>query len=124
MQTITVTGSIGKDAELRNAGNSEVCSFSLASSQGFGDKKQTNWFRVQIWGKRGVSLQPYLLKGGKVAVSGELELREWDGKMQLEIRANEVDLMGGKAERQERPAPKQESRGNFADIGEDFDAPF
>lgn len=102
MQTIIVTGRIGKDAELRTTqGGQDVCGFTIASDQGFGDKKQTNWFRVSLWGKRGKALQPYLLKGGQLTVSGELEVGEYDGKPQFNISANEVALQGGKQERQQ-----------------------
>lgn len=97
MQTLFTTGRIGKDAELRTTqSGQQVCSFTLASDQGFGDKKQTNWFRVSMWGKRGASLAPYLLKGGQVAVSGELEIGEWEGKAQHNINANDIALMGGR----------------------------
>ena len=98
MQNITVTGRIARDAEIRTTqGGQTVCSFTVASDQGFGDKKQTNWFRASLWGKRGQSLHPYLLKGGQVTVAGELEVTEWEGKTQLNISANDVALQGGRA---------------------------
>src|SRR3546814_7041016 len=94
MQTITVTGGVGRDAELRSTQRGDqVCSFNVGVNQGYGDKKSTNWYRVSLWGKRGESLQPYLLKGVKVAISGEFETSEYEGKTQLNIRANEVDIM-------------------------------
>src|SRR3546814_5023683 len=90
MQTITVTGGVGRDAELRSTQRGDqVCSFNVGVNQGYGDKKSTNWYRVSLWGKRGESLQPYLLKGVKVAISGEFETSEYEGKTQLNIRANE-----------------------------------
>lgn len=97
MQNIVITGRIGKDAELRTTqGGQSICNVTVASDQGFGDKKQTNWFRVSLWGKRGQSLHPYLLKGGQVTVSGELEVGEWEGKAQLNINASDVALQGGR----------------------------
>lgn len=95
MQTIFTTGALGSDAVTRQAGRDDVTSFSVASNQGYGENKTTIWFRCSIWGKRGTSLAPYLLKGGKVALSGELEIGEYDGKPQYNIRVNEIDLMGG-----------------------------
>jgi len=92
MQTIVITGRLSKDAEIRQAGSSEVCAFDVAVDQGFGDKKVTNWFRCQFWGKRGTSVQPYLLKGSSVTVSGELETSMYQDKMQLGVRVNEVQL--------------------------------
>ena len=106
MQNLTVNGRIGKDAELRTLQNGQtVCSFTLASDQGFGDKKTTNWFRISLWGKRGQSLAPYLLKGGQVVVAGELEIGEWEGKAQHNVNANDIALVGGRAD---KPGGKQD----------------
>ena len=117
MQTITITGRVGGQPETRTVGNSEVTNFSCAVDQGWGDRKRTNWFRVAIWGDRGAKLAPYINKGEKVAVTGELEIGEYNGKPQYEIRANDVDcFMAGKGDGAEskQPAP--------ADV--DDDVPF
>ena len=95
MHIITVTGNLGKDAENRTTqGGDTVCSFSVASKQGYGDRATTNWFRCSVWGKRAQSLGPYLLKGQQVTVSGELEVEDYQGKTQLNIRVNDVALQG------------------------------
>ena len=99
MQTIVIAGKLGKDAELRKTQNGDaVCSFSVAVDQRDGREKTTNWFRVSLWGKRGEGLAPYLLKGASVTVSGEFSLGEYEGKTQLNIRANEIALQGGRSE--------------------------
>lgn len=87
-------GNIGADAELRHAAGTPVCSFRVAVQQGFGDKATTDWVRVDLWGKRGESVQPYILKGGEIFVSGELSTDEYQGKTQLRCRANDVKLIG------------------------------
>lgn len=97
MQAIIITGNIGKDAEQRTTqGGDRICSFSVASKQGYGQKEQTNWFRCSLWGARGDKLGPYLLKGQAVTVSGELEIGEYEGKTQLNIRVNDVALQGSR----------------------------
>lgn len=109
MQTIFITGRVGGDPETRAAGTSNVTSFSVAVDQGWGDKKQTNWFRVSIWGDRGSKLASHIAKGNKIAVTGELEVTDYNGKQQLNVRAAEVDpFLGGKNEsgaQQRQPAP-------------------
>ena len=96
MQIMTICGRVGRDAELRSVGNDQVCGFSVAVDQRNGrDDKTTNWFRVSLWGKRGESLSRYLLKGASVTVSGEFSLTEYEGKPQLNIRANDIALQGG-----------------------------
>lgn len=97
MQNITVAGRVGRDAELRRTQSGDaVCSFTVAVDQRDGRAKTTNWWRCTIWGKRGESLQPYLLKGASVTVTGEFSLSEYEGKPQLNIRVNELALQGGR----------------------------
>lgn len=100
MNKITATGRIVADAEIRYTGNSDaICSFRLASDVGYGERKTTNWFSCQLWGKRGEGLVEHLTKGLPVTVFGTLTLREWenrDGAKQLspEIRADEITMHG------------------------------
>lgn len=102
MNKITATGRIVADAELRfTPGGDPIANFRLASDVGFGDKKTTNWFNCQIWGKRGEALAPHLTKGQQVTVFGQLTLREWTNKegvkaLSPDIRIDEIDLQGGK----------------------------
>jgi single-strand DNA-binding protein len=97
MQFLSITGRVGGDAETRQAGSGTVTNFNCAVDQGWGDNKQTNWFRVAIWGDRGSKLAQYIKKGDKVAVTGELVIGEYNGKPQYEIRAADVDcFMAGK----------------------------
>jgi len=93
MQLITISGNIGKDAELRRtqAGDA-ICSFSVGVKNGFQRDAGSNWYRVNVWGKRGETLQPMLFKGMKVVVVGELTIGEYNGKPQYDVRANEVEF--------------------------------
>ena len=122
MQSITVTGGLGRDAELKQTqGGDSILSFSVGSSQGYGDKKSTNWFRCTVWGKRGASIAQYLTKGTKVTVQGELTIGEYDGKPQFDIRVNEVDWVRNEAPRQAADTPAQ---GSSYDNDLDDDVPF
>jgi len=96
-------GTCGRDAEVRYLpSGAAVLSVSVANNVGFGEKQQTLWFNVTVWGKRAESnLVSYLKKGQQVFVSGELTQREYkanDGTMRtsLELNANIVDLVGKK----------------------------
>lgn len=119
MQTITIAGRVGRDAELRRTQSGDaVCSFTVAVDQRDGRDKSTNWWRCSIWGKRGESLAPYLLKGASVTVAGEFSLSEYEGKPQLNIRVNEVALQGGRGDggSQQRREPDG-SRGHAGGFG-------
>lgn len=111
MKTITVAGSIGKDAVVRSTQSGEkVTGWPVAVEERVGQDKRTIWFDCTLWGKRGESLAPYLTKGGKVAVSGELSTREHDGKTYLTVRADQVTLLGGKQDGERRDGAGQADR--------------
>lgn len=93
----TVTGRLGRDAEEVKAATSGI-SFSVASDQGWGEKRSTNWIRVTLWGKRAEVLRPMLIKGVQVAVAGELQTSEYNGKTTLECKAWDVQLMSERRE--------------------------
>lgn len=108
MNVLTVSGNIGRDAEVRNAGGTAVAGFSLAIKSGYGDKAQTIWLDCSIWGKQAESgLVQYLKKGQFVVVSGEMGTREHDGKTYITLRVNNVTL-GGKQDSQQQAAPVQQ----------------
>lgn len=140
MNSITFDGRLAADAELKYIPSGEaVLSFRVASDIGFGERKTTNWFSCQVWGKRGESLQQYLTKGQQVTVYGQLTLREWTDKENVKrlspgVRVNEISLQGGKREdgdgapaRGEPPAPPKRQDPTSAPKGsntDDEDIPF
>lgn len=125
MQNITISGRLGRDAELRNTnGGDAVCGFTVAVDGRQGREKVTNWWRVSLWGKRGEALAQYLTKGAQVTVNGEFSLGEYDGKPQLNIRANEIALQGGKPEGGQRQERQSSPNNSFATDDLDDDIPF
>ena len=125
MQTITIAGKLGADAIVRSTqGGDSVCSFSVAVDQRDGRDKSTNWWRVSLWGKRGEALAPYLLKGTSVTVTGDFALGDYEGKPQLNIRANGIALQGGRGDGSQ--APRQQTGGSNNSTSDDLsdDIPF
>jgi single-strand DNA-binding protein len=134
MNSITVAGQLGKDAEIKYMPNGDpVASFSVADSKG--KDQGAIWWNCSLFGKRAESLTPYLTKGQAVTISGTVTEREWtdkDGQKRksMDVRVQDVALQGGKradAPIQQQgtatrtPAPRQAS-GGFADM--DSDVPF
>lgn len=108
MITATIIGRLGRDAEDVKAASPGI-SFSLASDQGWGEKRTTNWIRVTLWGKRAEILRPMLVKGCRVAVCGELQTNEYQGKLSLECKAWEVQILSERREQSNTPAVSHES---------------
>ena len=126
---ITATGRVVADAELRFTPNGDaICSFRLASDVGFGERKTTNWFQCQVWGKRGESLKDMLAKGTPISVFGTITLREWTNKegikqLSPDIRIDEVALHGSRDNQPERPQPRPAPQpDSMTDL--DSDVPF
>ena len=108
MNVLVVSGNIGRDAEVRNAGGTSVAGFSLAVKSGYGDKAQTVWVDCSIWGKQAESgLVQYLKKGQFVVVTGELGTREHEGKTYVTLRISNVTL-GGKQDAQKSSQGQQQ----------------
>ena len=121
MNVFTFTGNLGKECRTANNGTA-VCNFAVAVKSGFGDNATTLWVDCALWGKQAESkLVNYLVKGQQVAISGELGMREHDGKSYLTCRVSSISLVGGKSENQgqqnqQQPAqqrqPKQQQQQN------------
>jgi single-strand DNA-binding protein len=122
MNTLIITGNTGSDAEVRSAGGSPVCSFSVAEKQGFGNDARTVWYRVDMWGSRGEKLAPHIKKGMKVAVAGELTMDEYQGKPQYRLRADRIDFMSPRQEGGGGGAPSRQPA--YADDDMDDSVPF
>jgi len=109
MNSITIAGQLGKDAEQRFLPNGDaVTSFSVADSQG--RDKPTIWWNCALFGKRAEALTQYLVKGQAVTVAGTVTEREWNDKegnkrKSMDVRVNDLALQGGKREQQEAPKP-------------------
>jgi single-strand DNA-binding protein len=59
---------------------------------------ETTWLRVALWGRRGEAVAQYLTRGKRVAVTGELRVREYETRdgsrgTAVEIRASDVALI-------------------------------
>jgi single-strand DNA-binding protein len=127
MNSITIAGGLGRDAELKFLNNGDpICNFSVADSQG--RDKATIWWSCTLYGKRAEALSQYLTKGQSVTVVGSVTEREWQDKegnkrKSMDVRVSEIALQGGRKdtepqeERRAAPAPAQ------TDI-DDSDLPF
>ena len=109
MNNWNFTGNLGKDAEIKyTPSGTAVCEFSLAVKSGYGEREKTNWVRCAMFGKKAEGQLPqYLKKGTQVAISGELELQEWEGQngkgAALAVSVQNIDLIGGNPNNQQSP---------------------
>ncbi len=120
MNSITFDGRLAADSEMRYSPNGDaILNFRVASDIGYGEKKTTNWFQCQIWGKRAEALHQFLTKGQQVTVYGQLTLREWsdkDGAKRIspDVRVSEISLQGGKREGDYQQPAQSQGRNEYA----------
>lgn len=100
---ITIIGNLGSDPEMRyTPSGSAVTSFSVATNRRYtrnGETvDETEWFRVNAWGRLAETTNQYLEKGSLVYVEGRLSSRPWqtqDGQLRAgnEIFAQELKFL-------------------------------
>ncbi len=101
MQTITISGNLGRDSELRTVRDKSVLNFSVGVKNGFGRDAGTVWYRCSLWGKAGEAFADSLKSGTKVFITGPLIHDEYEGKPQYNIDVRDIDT-----------APKAQSSGS------------
>ena len=109
-QKLIIIGNLGSNPEQRfTPAGDPVTTFSVATSRRYGEKDETTWFRVSVWGKQAESCQTYLHKGAKVLVEGRLRpdsngnpatFQRKDGTTgaSFEVTAENVRFLDGKAD--------------------------
>lgn len=110
MKQILVLGNIGNPAQLRvTADGKQLVTFSIAVNN---RDKSTTWF--SIVGRASEQLLPYLSKGRQVFVMGDLEVKLYNGNIDLSVFADRIELCGkGDNDTQEAHAPTpQDNAGN------------
>ncbi len=111
---VFLLGHLGRDPEIKPVGEkaTPMCKFSIATTDGFGDKKETTWHNVVAWGKLAENCAKYLAKGREAWVEGRLVKRSWekDGEKReaIEVVASDVRFIGGSGKKPEpKPAPTE-----------------
>ncbi len=105
MNSITLTGRLATDPEMRTSHSATaVTQFRLAVSRRRsreGADRGAVFVDVVCFGARAESVAEYLEKGRQVAVSGRLELDEWqtdagERRSRHKVIADEVEFLGGR----------------------------
>ncbi len=141
INTITVSGNLGKDCEQRWTPNGKaIASFSLPVKQGYGEHEKVSWVICKMFGSKAEKLPPHLTKGTKVTVTGEFVMEEWTSQSgekksapviivdQLDFGGNSGNQAG--SQKPQQPAqqpqqqPKQQAAQNEPPMNFDDDIPF
>ncbi len=144
MNKVILIGNLTRDPELSETPSGvSVCKFSIAVNRNYTDgngERQTDFFNVTAWRWLGENVAQYCTKGSKVAVSGSIQLRNYEDnqgvkRMAVNIVAQEVEFLTTRSESnnddyapqrgsasQGRPAPKRKP--TLQSFDDDGDIPF
>ena len=126
MNSLNIIGNIGADAELKvgKTSGKPFSTFSVAVKSGWGQNENTSWVLCMVFGDRAEKLAPYIKKGDRIGVTGELEVQEWtrdDGSRAQTVccMVRNVTLLGQKKQAQQEQQADPEKKPSF-----DEDIPF
>jgi single-strand DNA-binding protein len=113
MNTITLTGNLTRDPEVKQNGKTKVCELRVAESNGSKSKEDPLYISVAAFGKQAETCSRFLSKGRHVAISGRLRFREWDGKdgakrSEHSIVADRVQFLPGGQNEEAQSVPEEE----------------
>lgn len=80
MNKVVLMGRLGKDPELRTAGDKTVVSFSLATTERYKEKEVTQWHILLAWGKTAEIIAKYFKKGSQILVEGKINYQSWESE--------------------------------------------
>lgn len=112
MNIIILIGRVGKNPEIREVGESQVATFSLATSKrGFTTKNgkeipdSTQWHNIVAWRGLATLCEGYVHTGDRLCVKGEIVYRNYekDGIKHYvtDVVADTIELLSSKQEKQD-----------------------
>ena len=136
MNKVFLIGNLTRDPELSETTSGvSLCRFSIAvnrSYSGAGGERQTDFFNCVAWRGLGENVARYAKKGNKVAVSGSIELRNYEDnqgvkRTGVDIVAQDVEFLTPRSQGDgfaEAPAPAERKRASLQAFDDDSDIPF
>jgi single-strand DNA-binding protein len=104
MNSVQLIGNLTRDPEVRRTPSGvAVCDCGLAVNERFRNqageiKERVLFVDVTVWGKQAESLAEFMAKGSPVAVSGSLQLEQWENekhekRQKISVRADRVQFL-------------------------------
>lgn len=119
---VILLGRVGKDPEIQQFDGGNKASFSVATTErGFTTRdgkeipEKTEWHNIVCWKGLSTIVERFVKKGDLIYLEGKITTRSWDsdnGKKYItEIVADNIELLGNKAESKVAEDMEQDSDG-------------
>ena len=138
MNKVFLIGNLTRDPELSETTSGvALCRFSIAVNRNYGGadgERKRDFFNVVAWRGLGETVSRYAKKGNKVAVSGSIELRNYEDsqgvkRTGVDIVAQDVEFLTPRNSHDsgyvsDAPAPAERKRASLQAFDDDGDIPF
>ena len=131
MNKVFLIGNLTRDPELSETPSGvSVCKFSIAVNRRTNGDPKTDFYNITAWRGLGETVAKYAKKGNKIAVCGNIELREYEDReghkrTAIDIIAQDVEFLTPKGEQAAEPeAAKPSNRLIPQPVDDDGDIPF
>ncbi len=138
MNKVFLIGNLTRDPELSETSSGvSICRFAIAVNRNYAGsdgERKTDFFNVVAWRGLGENVARYAKKGNKVAVSGSIELRNYEDsqgvkRTGIDIVAQDVEFLTPKGtttggDYSEPSAPAEKKRASLQAFDDDSDIPF
>lgn len=136
MNKVFLIGNLTRDPELTETTSGvALCRFAIAVNRNYGSadgERKTDFFNIVAWRGLGETVARYAKKGNKVAVSGSIELRNYEDsqgvkRTGVDIVAQDVEFLTPKGSSDgfaEAPVSGDRKRASLQAFDDDSDIPF
>ena len=136
MNKVFLIGNLTRDPELTETTSGvALCRFSIAVNRNYGGsdgERKTDFFNVVAWRGLGETVARFAKKGNKVAVSGSIELRNYEDSQGIkrtgvDIVAQDVEFLSPKGSGDgfvEAPSSESGKKASLQAFDDDGDIPF
>ena len=133
MNKVILIGNICKDPELSETKSGvAVCRFSIAVNRrrtSADAEQQTDFFNVTAWRGLAETIARYCKKGNKIAVTGQIQIRQYEDRegakrTAVDVVAEEVEFLSQKPNNEARAAEEPKKKPSLEAMDESWDCPF
>lgn len=122
MNVVILKGRLTKDVELRRAGDTPVCNFTIAVDKMGG--QGADFIDVVAWKNTAEFISKYFGKGKEILVQGRLQVRDWTDKQGNKRRAYEVNAHSAEFCGKNDSKAVDVSAADFEDLDDETELPF
>lgn len=93
---VILVGNLGADPEIRALESGQkVARLSLATNRSYNNRDgqrvdETEWHRIEVWGRLAEIAEKYLTKGRTIYVEGRIRTRKWTDQNNIEKYTTEI----------------------------------